>query len=252
MIQQILELYQGKFGFNRFYKNLLYNIDTWKEYHIQNTIFMSGLTIMKSKEFAGRIIANQGDVRVDLPAWFGNPESSIKIVIIGLEPRDTASHLNIEKVEFNGENYVFAMPFAIERPGGKYHKAFQDLICRNDIFVYFTDVVKEYKVISKRVCQVITDIDKRISREDKMINDKNARKNFPLKANECKEFLEKELNIIQPTVIIGLGNDSYNKLKEFTGDKYSIERATHPAAPYGNGAEKAKRDIERILSDLKI
>jgi len=235
MIDKILTLYKDQFGFQDFYSHLVYKVTQYPN----NDSFLKGLK-PEAKNFK-EFCTNEGDIRVDLPVWFGNPESSKKIVIMGSEPRDTASHLNIEKVEFNGEKYVFATPFALEYSGGKYQRAFKDLTNSNDIFVYFTDVVKEYKVIG-------------LDKEGKNQNDKNARNVFNQKANEYKEFLGRELDIIQPNILIGLGSKSYSKLNQikFFKKKYEnkIIEVTHPAA--WGGAEKAKRDIEKILSDLKI
>lgn len=234
MISQILKLYKDKFGFIKFYDNVRFNIGEWKEFHIQNETFLQGYkSEIPTTEFAGRISTKEGDIRVDLPVWFGNPNSAKRIVVIGSEPRDTAEELNVERVD----KYVFATPFALERANKKYQNTFSDLTNNANIFVYFTDVVKDYEVICK---------------DDKKKNDENARTKFSTKSENYRQLLLEEFRIINPTLIIGLGNDSYNKLNrlmDFAKNEYrnKIKKVRHPS--YG-GSVRAKEQIGELLKSI--
>ena len=48
-------------------------------------------------------------------------------------------------------------------------------------------------------------------------------------------FLTKEISIINPTYIIGLGNDSFNFLNNHFGNKFNVKKVIHPAAHPQNG-----------------
>lgn len=211
MIDEILKLYREHFPFIRFYDNLLYNITHWPEFHIQSDTFLKGYKRETAvNEFAGRIITESGDIRVDLPVWFGDPASTNRIVVIGLEPRDTDKEgiLNIER----DGRYVFATPFALERPRGPYYSAFFGATQNLTSFIYFTDVVKTYDVSGSK-------------RHD----DKVARKEFNQKAQIEKEFLLKELDIIKPDKVIALGNESHRFLTNHLSGKYEVLKVRHPS-----------------------
>lgn len=218
--------FKTRFPFDKFYENLLYNISTYPDYHITNKTFLKGYSSKnKITQDADKIKTNSGDVRVDLPVWFGDVNATNKIVVIGMEPRDTdkEGHLNIERVD----KYVFATPFALERPKGPYHSAFRDLTNQEDVFAYFTDVVKTYAVSG-----------------DKVQDDLHARQNFAQQAQEEKAFLLKELDIIKPTKIVALGNESFAFLKDFLGDKYDIQKVRHPSQ---GGATLARQQLSDLL-----
>ncbi|MFY7788518.1 MAG: uracil-DNA glycosylase family protein [Thermoflexibacteraceae bacterium] len=226
MIEAILTHFKIRFPFDKFYDNLLYNISTYPDYHITNKTFLKGYySKNKTTHDSDKIKTNSGDVRVDLPVWFGNVNATCKLVVIGMEPRDTdkEGHLNIERVD----NYVFATPFALERPKGPYHSAFRDLTNHEDVFSYFTDVVKTYGVSG-----------------DKVQDDLHARQNFAQLAQEEKPFLLKELEIIKPTKIVALGNESFTFLKNFLGDKYNIQKVRHPSQ---GGATLARQQLSDLL-----
>lgn len=120
MIEELLTHYKRKFPFDKFYDNLLYNISTYPDCHIASKTFLKGyISQTQTIQYLPRIYTSSGDIRVDLPVWFGDVNAANKIVVIGMEPRDTdkSGHLNIEKVD----QYVFATPFALERPKGVYY-----------------------------------------------------------------------------------------------------------------------------------
>lgn len=228
MIQGLLTHYRKRFLFDKFYDNLLYNIATYPDYHITSKTFLKGyVSQTKVTKYIGKILTEVGDIRVDLPVWFGDNNATNKIIIIGLEPRDTdkSGLLNIERVN----HYVFATPFALERPKGPYYAAFGDLINREDTFVYFTDVVKTYQVGSVH---------------DKQQDDKTARQNFLQKAQDELPFLLKELELIKPTKIIALGDKSFAFLKELLGSEFELEKVRHPSQ---GGAKIAKQQLTDIV-----
>ena len=171
----------------------------------------------------------KGNIRVDLPIWFGDfPTAKVKIVFLGLEPRHTHDKYNIEKVG----NYVYGTPFGVEhwKSENTYYKSFSVAINDQNVFCYFSDVVKEYVVKST---------------DNKKSNDKFNRDWFCERANDNtrKAFLRHELKIISPDIIIALGNDSYCFLKAFLGDKYNIQKVRHPAH---GGSEEAKDQLSKL------
>ncbi len=228
MIQALLTHYKKRFLFDKFYDNLLYNIATYPDYHITSKTFLKGyVSQTKVTEYIGKILTESGDIRVDLPVWFGETNATNRILVIGLEPRDTdkSGLLNIERVN----HYVFATPFALERPRGPYYTAFNDLTNREDTFTYFTDVVKTYQV-----CSV----------QNKQQDDRIARQNFSQKAQDELPFLLKEIEIIKPTKIVALGDKSFAFLKGFLDDKFDVQKVRHPSQ---GGAKIAKQQLTDIV-----
>jgi hypothetical protein len=116
-------------------------------------------------------------------------------------------------------NKVFATPFGIDRwysnsKQSVYASAFKKFVTSDGLFL-FSDFVKEYKVIDPK---------------QKKLNDENARANFEKKFSETyKAILEKEIEIFEPTLIIGLGKTDINKkvdkqwLKQF-----NVNIISHP------------------------
>jgi len=231
MIETLLNLYRQQFPFDRFYDNLLYNISAYPKYHIASQNFLAGYRPKtKIAEDIPLILTKSGDIRVDLPIWFGDPCAKNKIVVVGLEPRDTdkSGHLNIERVE----NFVFGTPFALEHPKGPYYSAFREVTEASDTFFYFTDVVKTYQVGDS--CSKSTD-------------DKIARQTFWKKAHEGKAFLLEELQIIEPDNIVALGNDSFSFLNELLGATYNVRKVRHPSQ---GGARIARQQLAALLQSL--
>ncbi|WP_439506241.1 uracil-DNA glycosylase family protein [Sediminibacterium sp.] len=227
MVDLFIDLYKQRFSFKFFYENLLFNINRWPEFHVKSETFLNSYKkAITVTEFAGRIKTKTGDIRVDLPIWFGDPTSVNKIVVFGLEPRDTNETLNIERVD----NYVFATPFALERPNGPYYSAFFEAMQSDTTFIYFTDAVKTYVVSG-----------------DKPNNDKVARKEFQANAQREKAFLLKELDIIKPKKVIALGNECYKFLTNHLEDKYEVQKVRHPSR---GGAKIAKHQFWDIIQNL--
>ena len=219
-------LYKEEFDFLNFYSILLNN-------NIEDSIYSNFLksapdNFITSNFDKLNIETKTKDLRIDLPVWFGDIHSKNRILIFGMEPRDTDKKFNIEKVD----NRVFAVPFALESGKGKYYRSFLELL-KKDVFIYFTDIVKDYEVKSK-VC--------------KKNNDLNARKLFTEKANGYKDFLKKEMSLLNPSIIIALGNETEYFLKNFLEDEYKkiLIKITHPAAWHG-GVNKAISCINREI-----
>lgn len=216
---KIKELYKLRYDFYDFYETATTLIN-------QNKLFSNGSnqTIQKHK-----IECQNGDIRVDLPVSLGSENATYRFAILGLEPRDSNSKFNINR----SGKFVFGTPFGIEywTEKNKYFKCFEDLLTRKDCYLYFTDVVKEYEV-----------------KDSKGAADLNARKTFWSKAaqNENLSFLKSELDIIKPTHILALGNDTYSFLNKYFGEK--VIKVIHPNARQNkltkeNAWEIAKKQI---------
>jgi hypothetical protein len=160
-------------------------------------------------------IVKSGDVRVDMPIICGNINSKNKVLILGLEPRHTDNMYNIMRIE----NKVFATPFGIDKWYSKskqsiYASAFEKFLKLDYQFV-FSDFVKEYEVPDS---------------SQKNINDFTARHGFEKKfENKYKAILEKEIDLIQPTLVIGLGKTDINKKVDKSWlQRFNINVISHP------------------------
>lgn len=213
---QIKELYKSRYNFQDFYElaGALIN---------ENKLFSneSYQSIQKQK-----IDCQKGDIRVDLPISFGSENAPFRIAILGLEPRNSNSKFNINR----SGKFVFGSPFGIEHwtEKNKYFKCFEELIKRSDCYLYFTDVVKEYEV-----------------KDSKGAADKNARKTFWSKAEKKDNilFLKSELDIIELTHILALGNDTYSFLNKHFGEK--VIKVIHPNARQNKQTKKNAWEISK-------
>lgn len=231
-MQKILELYKERgFFHTEFYELLKMCSIEANKFYTDNPRFLQNTEISQENLVKNPILTVIGDIRVDLPVWFGDfNKCRKKIMLIGLEPRDTdkSGKLNIER----SGNYVYATPFALELREGKYQTAFEKLNQQEDIFVYYTDVVKTYDVT-----------------ENKKHDDKEARKTFKQKAEKWKSFLEHEINLIKPDKILALGRQSERFLRNLgLAEELAIVYIRHPS--YG-GQIKAKEMVFDVLVNLK-
>jgi hypothetical protein len=212
----------------------LYNIGAYPEYHIKSKTFIAGYESQTEfTEDQPRIFTKPGDIRVDLPVWFGCSSAAKKVVIVGMEPRDTDKKFGLLNIERVGK-YVFATPFALERTKGPYHSAFQSVFNSEQPFVYFTDVVKTFQV----------------SDGGKSADDKNARHLFQEKAQAEQHFLLEELGFIEPDMVIALGNDAYAFLQQFLGAKYTIQKVRHPSQGGALAARNQLTDLLGLISHV--
>jgi hypothetical protein len=160
-------------------------------------------------------IVKSGDVRIDMPIVCGDINSKNKVLILGLEPRHTDDMYNIMRID----DKVFATPFGIDKWYSKskqsiYASAFEKFLNLDYQFV-FSDFVKEYEVPDP---------------SKKNINDLTARHGFEKKfENKYKAILEKEIDLIQPTLVIGLGKTDINKKVDKSWlQRFNINVISHP------------------------
>jgi hypothetical protein len=237
-MDQLVAFYK-KLGFTNFYNLINANIEHNKNEFIQSDRFLFGLN--NSIVSPSNILeCNTGDIRFDIPVWFGDiNKAKSRIVVFGLEPRDTDSTFNIEKIE----NRVYATPFGVDRwiesssvqrkPQNRYYRVFNELVNDHSNFVLFSDVVKDYYIDSKH--------------NENRKNDIIARDLFFEKAYAELDFLKEEIELIKPTHIITLGLDSYNFIKA-NFSEMQIFKLRHPA----NGGENlAKKQIKELFGVSK-
>jgi hypothetical protein len=231
-MKQLTQLYQ-QLGYQSFYDIILSNIQNESKEFIVSPQFLEGWNVEKitsKKDINCKI----GDVRIDVPVWFGNKQKAKnRVLIFGLEPRDTDSKFNIERV---GEK-VFATPFGVDRwnpnstvfrkPQNKYYRVFENVVSDKANFVVFSDIVKDYELVG--------------SNDQKNISDENARDTFFFKAEKALPFLVQEINHIDPTHILVMGKDSYQFLSKAFKSQ-NIIQLRHPS----KGGEKIAK--EQIMS----
>jgi hypothetical protein len=218
-MEEIKSFYHNRYNFSNFYtitSKLIRN----------NKLLTSRIERIEFPLKLPKINCINGNIRVDLPISIGSEESDYRIAILGLEPRDSNSKFNIER----SGKFVFGTPFGIEywTEKNKYYRCFEELLKRDDCYLYFTDVVKEYEVKSS-----------------KGEADVNARKTFWKKAADIENisFLKKELEILNPTHIIALGNDTYTFLYQQFGDK--VIKVVHPNARQNIQSKENAWDIAK-------
>lgn len=176
------------------------------------------------------VVTVPSDCRVDVPVWFGDlPNAQHRVVVIGKEPRDTHPKFNIEKVG----NKVFAAPFGVDRwnhnstvprkPQLKYFRVFESLVGQDNFFVIFTDAVKEY------------------------VNDEDAARTFWQRAEEESTRLLQELEIINPTIVIALGNASFEFINTLVADQFRVKKVRHPSR---GGTQQALEEVDEIMRCL--
>ena len=95
-MNDLIEFYRKKLGFKDFYNIIKNNIKSNPNDYIQNSRFLETIEASNISSFKN-IKAKPGDLRIDVPVWFGNFEmTEYKIVVAGREPRDTNSDFNVE------------------------------------------------------------------------------------------------------------------------------------------------------------
>jgi len=229
-MNKIINFYKDLLGFDEYYDIILYNSYNNPKEFIQCPELLNGIVVQSRKSTSISTNVELGDFRVDVPVWFGDLKNAKnRIIVFGLEPRDTNTDFNVEKIG----NKVFATPFGIDRwnefstvkrkPQNKYFRVFKELIFDADNFILFSDIVKEYQKVS--------------STNLKGENDLNARKLFFSKAEKELKNLKEEINNINPTHIVTLGNDSYFFLSKFYPE--ITIRVRHPA----NGGEAIAKQM---------
>ncbi|PCH66948.1 MAG: hypothetical protein COC01_06840 [Bacteroidetes bacterium] len=232
------KFYKEWLGQENFYEIILNSrLNLTNEFN-QSKNFLTNLKPHTKKEWK-EIVSRKGDVRIDIPVWFGDlKKSKRKLVVIGLEPRDTNSKFNVERKR----KKLFGSPYGIDRwndqssiigkAQNKYFRVFKNLVEDSNRFVLFTDVVKEYEIVSNQ----------------KSLNDKHARETFNKKSIEQSQQLIKEINIVSPDIIITLGNDAYSKVVKLLGtSEFNIKKIRHPS--FG-GENQAIKELNKIVRNL--
>ena len=233
-MQHIIEFYKNQLGFENFYDIIVNNMASDTKEFIQSANFLKGVSTNTIKSNS-KIISHENDYRIDVPVWFGDlVNSKRRVIIFGLEPRDTNSNFNIEKID----NKIFGSPFGIDRwnsnssvkrkPQNRYFRVFNSLVSDETNFVLFSDIVKDYKILK--------------TNNEGRKNDTNAREYFFKKAEEQFSLLRDEIKMINPTHILTLGKDSHQFLINFY-PKITF-RLRHPA---NGGEKKAKEEIKIII-----
>ena len=241
-MEELLNFYKAWLGYDTYFEIIVSNKAIYPTEFNQNSRFLNGIDA-KLSSICEEFSTIENDCRIDVPVWFGNLKNSkFRIVVFGLEPRDTHSKFNIERVN----SLVFGAPFGIDRwnqtssvprkPQNRYYRVFDELSNRSDTFLLFSDIVKTYEILDKN--------------NKNGVNDQNARGNFFKNAKESKDKLMEEIRIINPTHIVTLGNDSTRIVKELLPEKQNIIYGVrHPA----NGGEtKAKEQINQLLIKPKL
>ena len=237
-ITKLISFYQDWLGFKNYYSIIINSQKIYESEFIQNYNFLNRIKSTTDSTIK-ELHTKKDDLRIDVPVWFGNIERSHrKVLVYGLEPRDTNSKFNVERIQ----NRVFGTPFGIDRwnsnsnvkgkPQNKYFRVFNDVIDQNDTFILFSDIVKFYKIIDPN--------------NKNKVNDKYARNNFIKHANESLLMLKKEIEIVNPTHIITLGNNSFRFIKNLLPDFQNIITGIrHPA----NGGERiAKEQLNQLFN----
>lgn len=246
IISELHNLYQcpETFGLPKdYYESLKYLCRPDHGPYLQSSRFLTGIEAMnKDIVKPGEIDTDIGDIRIDVPVWFGCPDNAeLRIAVIGLEPRDTNMGFNLASSAFFNKNeqhkYVYATPYGIDHWNSdnqlfkafnmyNYRNVFNDLIESRDLFVLFTDFVKKFDIFYKPGADISP-------KNAKISNQKCARKTFNEKAKESVSLVQNELSIIQADLIITLGKPSANAVSKYLQSEIPHLRFTHPAA-YGN------------------
>jgi uracil-DNA glycosylase len=146
----------------------------------------------------------QFNIGIDLPIYFGNPESNHKIMIVAMDPKRIGQEPGV---------YTLGSVFSLHTNEGRstnkndYWKFIEPMISEN--FVYLTDIYKLYYESFSEVNGRKTHV---VSNKDKSFIGKDT---VPFKIN--KQILEAEIKIVQPTKIIALGKEAANALKLIKG-----------------------------------
>jgi hypothetical protein len=222
---RLLSLYQTRFPFREFYPKLLNNIERYPEHHQADERFIYGIYREEAAGVSIGIKSVDGDMRVDLPVWYGDFSSASRYLVLGREPRDTANDFNVEKVG----DMIFATPFALEKNGSRYYRVFSPFMKDRPSLFVFTDVVKDYYVEKAT---------------DKVHNDRLAKKHFRHKANEYLSFLKQEMGIVKPQTIFCLGVEASAFISEHFAQQYEVVGLRHPSR---GGEAETRRQLDQYF-----
>jgi hypothetical protein len=213
-MDELYQFYENELGGKDFY-GILERKSTEISSHFNQSIIFPKLHSSSSINYSESEKVFSGDLRIDMPILCGSPKSKLKILFLGLEPRHTDNIYNILKVG----NKVYATPFGIDRwfsnsKQSVYASAFKKFLTNDGLFL-FSDFVKEYEVFDPN---------------QKRLNDEIARTKFKNNfADKYQTILEKEIEIFEPTIIIGLGKTDINKkIAKHWLKQYNVNIISHP------------------------
>jgi len=156
---------------------------------------------------------------IDLPIYFGNPDSNKKIMIVAMDAKRNGQNHN--KISIGS---VFALDEKSSRETNRndYWKFIEPLT--KDSFVYLTDIFKlyyetHYNDKGKQY--------KLLSNKDQTYTDKAS-----VAFNTNKKILEAEIELVKPNTIISLGNESAYALKMISGITSNELEVTHNGISY--------------------
>lgn len=236
-MDKLISFYKDWLGFDQYYNLIISNSENYRNEFNNSSRLLAGfhpVSVDPTEEFSTK----DNDLRIDVPVWFGDLNiATNRIVVFGLEPRDTNSLFNIERVG----NSVFGTPFGVDRwnhkstvkgkPQNKYFRVFEELSEHYDTFLIFSDIVKHYQVLSSI---------------NKDANDKFARKNFDKHANHSLDKLREEIKLINPTHIVTLGDGAHKIINKLIYEYSNILiKVRHPASNGGEGI--ATEQIKRVI-----
>lgn len=171
----------------------------WLSGNIASVIKQNGLSITTINKTSIRDFYSLPNdaclLGVDLPYWKGDLLSANKrIMVIGIDPyRDRTAFINADNADTNN-HVLLSTPFAFHVNKESSFKKFINHLA-DDNYFYLTDVYKVY-----------------FSKKLKGFKSYNYYKEKAKQVPQVKEMLFKEIEIVNPHLIITLGNISYNQL----------------------------------------
>ena len=235
-INQLVTHYRNWLGFDKFYQIQLNQIPKNPKQFIQSPRYLKGAPYDPAARRIAVIHAKQGDLRIDVPVWFGDPNKCAKrILVFGREPRDSDSLFNVERV---GDK-VYGATFGADRwnskssikkqPQLKYLNVFDRIISNDNFFILFSDAVKFFHMIYP-------------PNDDR--NDKHAESNFKQYFLEQVPHIKQEVDIIQPDIVLALGADSYKACSKHLDLNYNVAHIRHPSNGGTNIAKQQIADLD--------
>ena len=221
-MKDLVEFYRKMLGFRDCYAAIKQSYVAKKPNTIdqkEHKYFLNGYDGQVKAGSCSWIKNSPGFTRIDVPVWFGNPKSSVRVMVIGKEPKKSDPDFNLERINCK----IFAAIFAADHWHPRctlYHAkhlaylhAFQSLLNKANQgkwFVLFTDLVK----------RCILPASKKKKTEEPAKQDETKKNKVD---NNC---LFQEIKLIAPTCIIALGDDVSKALDEMN---ICHEKVKHPS-----------------------
>jgi hypothetical protein len=149
---------------------------------------------------------------IDLPSWYGDYNSKNKIMIIGIDPmRGSKDFMDAYAEETNdiliGTPYAYHIKKVRSNQKNKNYTQFIDSLLNGNNFIYLTDIYKTFFYYTGIENKDIRSY-KYYGQQQKLekLDEENAIRKSILKT------LSSEINLINPTIIITLGDISFTQL----------------------------------------